>query len=119
MTSLHLEETAKARIREGRAKEFNEEFSPISSSRLLRAIAPSRSLHRSPLTKPNPLRIGIHIHALLAHEPNQRLPALLRELHGEARRRRHRRDDRHAPGERLLHDLEARSPADDQDVTVE
>ena len=63
--------------------------------------------------------MGVDIHRLPAQKPDQRLPALPRKFHRQARRRRNRHDDRNPRRQRLLHDLKRRPPAHQQHVPVE
>ena len=58
---------------------------------------------------------GIEVEPAVADEPGERHPGLRREVHRQARRRRHRGDDRDRGRERLLDDLEARTAAHEQD----
>src|SRR5438094_2283519 len=51
-------------------------------------------------------RMRIDVEAVAAHEAGERHAALARQIDRQRRRRGHRRDDRDAGQQRLLHDLE-------------
>jgi hypothetical protein len=64
-------------------------------------------------------RDRVNVETAAANEADERDAARAREIDGQTRRRGHRRDDRDAREQRLLHDFERRAAADAQDAVVE
>ena len=62
----------------------------------------------------DPRRMRVDVEAAAADEADQRDAGFLGQLDRQARRRRHRGDERHAGQPRLLQDLERRAAADEQ-----
>ena len=79
---------------------------------LVRRDRPTDPLRR--LRIDDPLRARVDVHGRTPQEPDQRHPGLHRQLDGQRRRRRDRREHRHPGHHRLLHELERRAPRDHQ-----
>ena len=67
----------------------------------------------------DPLRVRVDVEPVAAQEPDERHAQAVRGLDREVRRRAHRGEDRDAGDRRLLHELEARPAAHEDDPVVE